>query len=432
MVLRALVAATFMALSLSVSAQEKRTGLTTEDLDRAKALDAEFRELLAAEDPSVRAQLDEARTQLFEKAKPWEFKKGLVTLRKLRSRASVPLLIETLLVQAASPPIRGGAANALTLLTGRPYRELWLSDLDEIAGLAQELHVWWEKEKASLATDPEKMTESQIGGVVARLVELDWDSDRSGGGIPDRGVFDEELTGRMVPALLEHTKNRERRAAAGRLLGRIRVRSGAPELDAIAKDPKQDAGVRLGALLALKAAGEELHTAPLLEIFGATQDARVREDVIGALADVADTDRPGARAKLISFLDDPGHTIRLAALRSLGKRPPAHETARIRKFLFATGDFDEARAALDVLEAIRTPKSRDAIGEYLRSTLAPSAFNNGIRPYATSALGHATGRRWLQAGPHPDAYYMEQAKKALAWYELMRARKAVRWWERSE
>lgn len=429
MVLRALVAASLLSLSLSAFAQEKRTGLTIEDLDRAKALDTEFRKLLEAEDPPVRAQLDEARTQIFEKVKPWEYRKGFVTLRKLRSRACVPLLIESLIEQVASPGVRREAASVLTLMTGKPVRDLWVADLDEIATLAQELHAWWEKEKGSLATDFEKMTDAQVEGVVGRLVQLDWELVRSGGGIPGAGVFDEELTGRMVPALLEHTKNRERRAAAGRLLGRIRVRSGAPGLEEIAKDAKQDAGVRLGALLALKAAGEDLRAAPLLEVFGATQDAGVREDVIAALAEVSAADRPGARAQLLAFIGDPDHAVRLTALRTLGKGPPASETGRIRKFLFDTGDVDEARAALDILVGIRTPKSRDALGEYVRIVLARSPFNDAIRPHATSALGHAMGRRWLQAGPHPEAYYLERARVALAAYALERAKKSVKWWE---
>ena len=350
-------------------------------------------------------------------------------MRKLRSRAAVPLLIETLIVQLENPRIRKDAANALTVLTGKPTPELWLADMDRIANLAKELQEWWEKERDTLATDFEKMTDAQIEGVVARLVQLDWELDRAGGGIADAGVFDEDLAGRMVPALLEHTKNRERRAAAGRLLGRLRVKTGGREIDAIAKDPKQDGGVRLGALLALKAAGEDLRAGPLLEILDAAteasrvealdaaKEAALKEDAIAALADVCTKDRPEAQMKLLSLLDDADPAIRVAALRSLAKFAPAAETERLKKLLFNSGNLEEARAALRVLEVIQTPESIDALGDFLKFTLEPSSFHDVVRVHALSSFGFATGNRWIEAGPHPETYYLSQTKLAIEWWE---------------
>src|SRR5687767_2733191 len=81
---------------LPAAAQERRTALTTEDLERAKALDAEFRAMLAKEDAATRADLEKAAT-LISKAEGWTWKAAFTTIRKRRSLAAVPLLISKLI-----------------------------------------------------------------------------------------------------------------------------------------------------------------------------------------------------------------------------------------------------------------------------------------------------------------------------------------------
>lgn len=429
MAVRALLAVSWLLFALPAAAQEKRTSLTEEDLERAKALDAEFRTLLGSEKPEVCAQLEEARVRILDKDSRWDYLKGFRTLRSLRSRAAVPLLIEMLILRHEDPTCRRQTANALTVLTGRPTPDLWLADIDSVADLAKEFHEWWGRGKDTFTTDFEKMTEAQIEGVVARVVQLDADLDRAGGGIPHMGAYDEDLSARMVPALLETMRDRERRAAAGRLLGRLHALTGGKELEAIARDPKQKGELRLGALLALKSAGEPLRATPLVEILDAALEASrvealdpakasdLKADAIAALADVCAEDIPAAQERILALLEEADPAIRVAALRALAKFAPAAETTRMRKRLFAAADVDEARATLEVLRKIASPDSVEALAEYLRSVLPQSPFHDSVRVDALSAFGLATGNRWLEAGPHPEVYYFEQAKKAVSWWD---------------
>ena len=85
MAVRALLAVSWLLFALPAAAQEKRTSLTEEDLERAKALDAEFRTLLGSEKPEVCAQLEEARVRILDKDSRWDYLKGFRTLRNLRS-----------------------------------------------------------------------------------------------------------------------------------------------------------------------------------------------------------------------------------------------------------------------------------------------------------------------------------------------------------
>jgi hypothetical protein len=290
----------------------------------------------------------------------------------------------------------------------------------------------WDKEKGTLTTDLEKMTEAQLEGVVERVVFFDWELDHVGSNSPNFGAYDEDLSGRMVPALLATLKNRERGAAAGRLLGRLRKKTGGKEIEAIARDPKQEGGLRLGALLALHSSGDDLHAAPVIEILDAAiavskvealdpaKEAALKEDSIAALAEVCAADRPAAQTKLVALLDETDVAVRVVALKSLAKFAPAAETARLRKLLFATANLDEARAALRVFEVIKTPESVEALGEFLKSTMEASPFHNAVQLYALSSFGFATGQRWLEAGAHPESYYVAQAKKAVEWWEASR------------
>src|SRR6185503_7489787 len=101
--------------------------------------------------------------------------KGVRTIRVYRSKAAVPLLIETLIVQANSSFVRRAAASTLKVLTGKAAPDLWSADLDTIANTAKDLEAWWDKEKETLTTDLEKMPEAQLEGVVERVVFFDWE-----------------------------------------------------------------------------------------------------------------------------------------------------------------------------------------------------------------------------------------------------------------
>ena len=434
-----LIAATLLVVLLSTPAraQEAKTALSTEDLELAKEMDAEYQRLAAAETPPVLAKLGEAKAHLDPAAGAWAHREGIATLRKIRSRAGVPLLLRTLLLRAQEPPVRREAGFALTLLTGKSVPDLWSSDLNATTKLARDLRdAWWPDGKDAFVTDLEKMPEDALAGVVRQLIALESPTyrlsdtaDPKENAYVDQLVFqsrdtptmamtfDEELSECMVPRLTGDATIKDRRYPAARLLGRIRAKGGAPVLDAIVKDKSRGTAVRLACVLALARAGEGLRTPLLLEMLEAEKDLEMRLGIIVALADAPEKDLPAALPIVSALLGDPDRCIRLAALHAIAAYKPRSETERLEKLLKGTDDLLEARWTMKVLIALRTPEARDVLGRYLKSTLEPSPFHDAVRNNAVDSLAIATGNRWLEAGPHDPAYYFAQAKKAVEWWE---------------
>jgi hypothetical protein len=378
-------------------------------------------------------------------------------LRQTRSKAGIPLLLAYMVRHSdrGSDISVAEYAQTLTILTGKeipnPYQ--YVADRKTPVRKAVEKLVadWWEPEQDKIDTDLSKWSAGQLQVLASCLLAREGRQSRGSSTNPeswrdgptayaiyhllyyntlhagsDRQEWGaEELHPKMLPTLLAGAGYRaspdappqrdiSRPAyAAVPLLAALRKNGELEDLDELAEDPKQAAGVRLTCVMALYRAGEKLRTKPLLAIAAGDKHLERRLVAILTLRE-AGSDREAGRA-LVKLLDEENSEVRTAAICALrGPLPPD----AVPKLKTAIDSLDPPQAMLfifDVLGEYKSREANEALAGFLGAALEDRQKAKHLS-YALRALESATGKRWSDAGQSED---QSRAK----------ARLAVEWWK---
>jgi len=442
-------------------------GLADEDKLLAK-LDASVEKLLK-NDPQA-AEVRKAARLLAEtnSSDRWTSYKGaLQILRQTRSKAGIPLLLAYMVRHTD----RGNShisvpeyAETLTILTGKdipsPYQ--YVADRkgavhDSVEKLVSD---WWEPQQDKIDTDINHWSTEQLQVLASHLLARSGSQSKGGSYDPESwrdgptsyGVYHllyyqilhagsdrqewhtEELHPKMVPALLASAGSRapkpaDKPAAAERppardtsrpaysavpLLAALRKNGELDELDALAEDMRQPAGVRLTCVMALYRAGEKLKVRPLVAI--AEEDKNLERRLVATLAlREAGSDREAGKV-LVKLLDEKNPEVRPAAICALrGPLPPQ----AIPKLKAAIDAVDPPQAMLFIFDVLAEYKSRDAcdaLAGFLEAALEDRQKAKHLS-YALRGLETATGKSWSGAGAQGDDQYRAKARAAIKWWK---------------
>jgi hypothetical protein len=422
-----------------------------------KALDADFEELLKKEkDPQPLRDAARLLAQTNTSDRWLYYSEATALLRKHRSRAAIPLLLRYMVEHAGlstGPGVVAEYVDTLAILTGKdlanPYRYVPDRNAPVREAVAKLAKDWWGPDKETLTTDLSKMSPEQLRVVAGRVAKraargLEANSpgdDESAMGLSSRvgavlsGGRDkgrdwcrEDLHAAMVPLFLGTIGYVDPKTAKGPpaaethrlpwgivpLLAALRADGEAPQLDKLAEDKSQNTAVRLTCLLALRGAGEEVKAGPLLALLDG--ERKLERRVVAALALAYTRDRDTATPKLVGLLDDANEEVRTAAVLALRRSAAKDALPGLKKVIDELKPAPAVRPALDAIAEIGTAEARQALAGFLKVALEGGRKKKYLRD-AVWAFESATGKRWIGAGAHDEAYYQEKAKTALEWWE---------------
>ena len=413
-------------------------------------LDRDYQELLKEERQS--AALREA-AQDFLRTGPgdyWAYKRALEKLRKHPSPAAVPLILTHLLDRPDDRPGWYGDdfINALVILTGEDLQRHFTRGSRGDALVTD----WWSSLKNKVMVEPAKMGQEQNERRLTMLLGLAAKNDRSSSASQDLAYdastrlrallspyasdrpawFDNEIHPSMTSLLLarcgaggaepgDGPDDRSINLHAVAMLARLHKRGEAPELAKLGKDRKQPAAVRLGCLLATRAAGDDLSASDILEFYKEASNLELR---VLALLTLPATAKPGeAAAQLVEALDHGNVHIRSAAVHALGKIPvpAALAPAALAKLthLAEQPAFQDSwlsyRTLLDAIVHLGSPEAKKFLATHLEARLNKNddrSISHALRAFET-----ITGKRWTEPGAHDNQYYRERAAQAVAWWK---------------
>jgi HEAT repeat protein len=421
-------------------------------------LEADFQQLLL-KDKNPQPLRDAARLleQTNESDRWTNYLAALTTLRRVRSRAAVPLLLKYMIVHASYNRNANEYVDALTLLTGEDIAARLGIDgnrgnvtAEATAKLAES---WWWADKEKVTTDPGKMSRPQLELVVDRLLKQ---AERSRtdprGASPEtaagvvgllgpvlqsdrhgherRTWWPEELHPAMVPVLLAVAGQTDRsdvkpggapprentRIPYGAIpmLASLRNNGEAPSLDRLAEDAGQNSALRLTCILALSCAGEDLKTQAVLSILEG--EKKMERRLVAILALEHSRDPRAVARKLIALLDDPNDQIRTAAVFALRGCPANEALPRLKKILAALQPEAAVRATIQIVADLRTEEAGAALVEFLEAGLGDGKkaryLYEGLRAFES-----VSGETWIEPGAHDDLYYREKVRTALDWWK---------------
>jgi len=399
--------------------------------DPLESLEKDYRELVRS---CSRADLLRQARRCFARG---DTRGALERLRRARALAGVPLILQDMLQaeQQARGVDLGGHLLALTLLTGQDLETRWKRE-GSVSNLVAR---WWVPNRGKITTEPETLTAEQWTTIASRLRDLapvPFPEPVNGPSYtiqsrlqalfagstsdPPPNWLEEELH----PALVAHWLGGigyNPRGAAGHdphaipyqlvpLLASLRRNGGAPQLDKVARDVRQNSAVRLTCLLALHATGEGVRVPTVLLVLAGEKKLE-RRLVALELLHYAEDLGPAAPF-LLESLDDPNVEVRRSTLNALGRNPPAALLPRLKKM--AEKKHDEQ--LLTIIAAMRTRAARQYLADYLERTLSDGPKTERIHD-ALWAFQSAVEKQWIVAGRSPFAYYHEQATTALKWWK---------------
>ena len=380
-------------------------------------------------------------------------------LRQTRSKAGIPLLLAYMIrhVDHSSSHIYVPEyAQTLTILTGKeipsPYQ--YVADRKTPVRQAVEKLVteWWEPQQDKIDTDINHWSSEQLQVLASRLLARSASQSRGSSTDPESwrdgptsyGVYHllyyqilhagsdrqewnaEELHPKMLPALLAGAgyrmkpegvpaRDTSRPAyAAVPLLAALRKNGELDELEELAEDSRQTAGVRLTCVMALYRAGEKLKVKPLLAI--AEGDKNLERRLVATLTlREAGNDREVGKV-LVKLLDEKNSEVRTAAICALrGPLPPQ----AVPKLKAAIDAVDPPQAMLFIFDVLGEYKSReacDALASFLEAALEDRQKAKHLS-YALRGLETATGQSWSGAGAKGEEQYRAKARVAIKWWK---------------
>jgi HEAT repeat protein len=431
-----------------------------EDDKLIERLNRDFAELLETEkDP--RTLRDAARVlEETNQSDRWtNYSTAVAMLRRSRAKAAVPLLLKYMLVHSSfstSHVVIPAYAEALAILTGKDpaegqrnasgFRQLKREAVEEF------VRSWWLPNREKVTTDPGRMSEEQLQVVVERLLaQVAYSAHlrqrgRTKGALEIEGLLSvslgtdrlnrpvwwkEELHPAMVPFLLAAAgyvdpvskkvafrfppANGELiRYSAVPMLAALRENGEAPGLERIAEDAKQSSATRLMSLLALYSAGESLKTKSLSALLGKEENPESRVAVTLALRYTRDHEV--ASLELLKLLDDQDDQIRIGAVMALGRCAQKAALPKLKKILEEGRPTQAVPHALRTVAAIGTQEAQEVLARFLEERLQDGDRAKNLYQ-ALDAFQEATGKRWIEAGAHPQEYYRTQAAVALEWWK---------------
>ncbi|MBM81543.1 MAG: hypothetical protein CMJ78_13260 [Planctomycetaceae bacterium] len=384
---------------------------------------------------------------------------ALKILRQHRSKAAIPLIMKYMIKHSTFST--GASAmksytETLSVLSGReltnPYRYQADRFTPVVVGVKKMAETWWNKNSKTLAVDIDELSEEQLLVIVHALLKKQrWNSnylrDPSGNHDPtayrlyhvlfydimgrssssrERAWRAEELSPAMVPILLKiagYQKEPPKEQARDsmtipfemvHMLAWMRKNDQAPQLDKIAEDTRQNSAVRLVCILALFAADEKLRADTLITMLKSEKKIERRLTIILALQQSRNTKK--VLPTLLAQLDDPNGEIRSAAIYALHNHASNDILPRLQEMLDELDPPGAVDNVLDVIGEMQTAEAQAALIEFMREGLKTPAGKKLV-PDALGAFATATDKRWYEAGAHPQEYYLEQAVKAIKWWD---------------
>jgi hypothetical protein len=426
-------------------------------------LETDYQQLLAAE-PNPEPVRQAARLLAETNVRWTNHNKALTLLRKHRSKAGIPLLLKYAVLHTSvgnTHMIVPRYFETLSALVGEKFEcpEARGPERQEtIEKTVLKLYVdWWLPNKATVITDPGKMSEGQIQLMVDEVLErgqrwLEAETHRRRGELVSaealysavsatlreregpHGVSKDELHGRMTPVLLRLAGYVEKPAADPTrgptevlhtsipLLALLRQKGEAPQLDAIAADTKQNNATRLTCLHALHLAGDDLNVPTLLAIYD--KDTRLECRVLALLLAGISRTHAAAVPKLVEALGDKNREIRVAAIHGLQSSAPAEALPKLCKIVRDREPPELVSPAIRLLGRIGGDEAAAALVDWMEEVLRVSGRDRDLNN-ALDAFSAATRTRWLEAVPgargarDPD-FYAKSAQKAIEWWKSQR------------
>ena len=427
-----------------------------------QCLDNDFNDLLKAEaNPQPLRDVQRLMAQTDQKSH-WNYIEAAALIRRQRSKAAIPLLLKYMVERAGDGDggrIIAAYSGALNLLVGQRIEIPECQGPDRQATMEKaviKLYVdWWQPNKQTLTTDPAKMNDDRIKFVVSELLrhsarEIQGPGARSqtderlvsGEGLfrtleqmnnehsrhGPREWWKEELDGSMTAVLLEQAGYRQKppdnphgglapvALPAVPLLAALRQMRKAPTLDKIAADPKQDGAARIICILAMHLAGDDISYKVPLELLDADERLDVRLLSLLAIGLYQRDQTPVPR--LLKALDDNNAEVRIAALWAMRTLAPK---AALPKLIKIVNDQEPPEMVWLATMTLGEIGGNDA-GAALVGALEKYVKDGGDTSNLARTLGAfatLTGQRDMMvkiAGAHDPAFFMEQARQAIAWW----------------
>jgi hypothetical protein len=399
-----------------------------------QAIESDYSTLLGMETPVRKTEIESAAESL-EHGKNWDYVPGLKTLRSLRTKAAVPLLIKVLWDRSDSFAMAYDVNNTLTILVGKPLPNKWGLRPEETRQLAKDLAKWWTDNKTSIILDEREMNTDQLVVIVRTLLNENrqnrrfgrlGDSDnaeainsqisylRADGFPTGRTVFyPEDLSPPMVPILLEFADKPEYRLATVPLLAAL-WKNGDRSLEKLAAGSSSP-WVNLVYLLSKWAAGEGLPPNPLISMIAPQNPLSLKLTAIVALGQATD-DRTIAPV-LIKCLADPNEQVRTAACFALRSHQTAAAIPQLAHIVQTSNYYLELLLAIRLLSDIGGVQAGDALVSFLKR----ADSNQSLRGFddATQGIEKITGHKWLE-GRHRDEDARKIADDVVKWWGVHR------------
>jgi hypothetical protein len=153
------------------------------------------------------------------------------------------------------------------------------------------------------------------------------------------------------------------------MLGLLRKKGDAPQLDALMHSAMQSSATRLAALLARAQAGEPLEQKVLLQLFAKEKDPTLRERMIRAMAKGDE----GVVDVLLAELEGPQSRAALDALVTF-KSPKA--IPQLRRMLLASTGHSASSKVARLLIAIGTVEATEVLAENLKRQIRADGGSN--------------------------------------------------------
>ena len=399
------------------------------------AIESDYSTLLGEETPVRKSEI-EAAAESLEKGTNWDYVSGLQTLRTLRAKAAVPLLIKVLWDRSKSYALAYDVTRTLTILVGKPLPNKWGANSDETRQRAKDLAKWWTDNKASLILDEREMNTDQLVVIVHTLLNENRQSRRFGrfgdsdnaeainsqisylraNGSPGgrTAFYPEDLSPRMVPILLEFADKPEYRLATVPLFAAL-WENGDRSLEKLAAGKSSSAEVNLVYLLSRWAAGEDLPPKPLINMIATQNSLSLKLTAIVALGQVADD--PAIVPVLIKCLADPNEQVRAAACFALRSHQTTAAIPQLAHIVQTSNYYLELLLAIRLLSDIGGVQAGDALVSFLKR----ADSNQSLRGFydATQGIEKITGHKWLE-GSHRDEDARKIADDVVKWWGVHR------------
>jgi len=446
----------------------------------AKQLESDYKALLAKDRNAVSTREAARLLQTSDqRSNAWNYRKAIGLLRTTRSKASIPLLMGSMLqpdrfVWTAEKDF----ADTLTILTGRHIgvpRTGSAKESEMVEFVKNLVSEWWNPQRDKISTNQAGFSDEQLENVLACLIALaerqmspgsrkgEVDTAYAVSSIirhcvlhrsssDDPGWVREDLSANMVPVMLKMVgwekgkkKPTDRAGAAGAnaaasqaadtvaaasppmiyeiipMLSQLRKDKNAPELDKVAMDEAQPAACRLTCLLALYGSNGNMPTEPLVSI--ARNETRLSVRLAAIISLSYSTNKAAAYKAALSAMRDENNEVISAGAYALRGLPHRDSVPSLWDILDKCEPKEAILPAISALGEIRTAEAANALADFLEAASKDSTKDRYII-HALMALDSVTGKSFMRAGASREAQ-QTLAAEAVKWWRAQKGRLPV-------